>query len=268
MRIGSESEMKQPAEFWKKWWDDKAVHAESDYAVNRCTSVRLDELERRGCRQFIDAVSPKPTDIVLDAGCGTGRNMSVLSPLVKEVVGFDYAERMVERARERVALEKLPNVSVMTGDVTKLQYDDNSFDKVVCASVLQYLDDADCASALRELVRVCKPGGRLIIHLKNGWSLYGLSLKVLRPIARLFRKELKPEFYRSARWHERLIAAAGGVPTDYDGFGILTFVPLPSRVVALLLRCELALPLPKFMKRAAVNYQLTVHVAKGGACSN
>jgi ubiquinone/menaquinone biosynthesis C-methylase UbiE len=254
--------MKPQTDYWKSFWDEQARGAGSDYALNRRTSVRVARLEEESLKQFVEAVDPRPGDVVLDAGCGSGRNISILSPLVKEIVGMDYAEHMLVRAGERVAQEKLNNVKLMPGDVTRLQFPSNTFDKVVCASVLQYLDDEDCALALREMVRVCKSGGTLVMHIKNGASLYGVSLKLLRPVARLFGRQMKPEFYRSRRWHERTLQRDGATVTDYDGFGILTFVPLPQRAVGWLLNCEMCAPVPRFLKKGAVNYKMTVRVSK------
>ena len=54
----------------------------------------------------------------------------------------------------------------------------------------------------------------------------------------------------------------GGIRVDYDGFGILTFVPLPQWIVAALLRCEMRFGVPKFLKKYAVNYKMTVRVDK------
>jgi len=254
--------MKEPAKYWKAWFDERARNATSDFVLNRGTTLRLNELERDAQRQFLAAVNPKPQDIILDAGCGSGRNISILSPLVKEVVGLDYSEQMLQRARERVAEERLNNVKLLTGDVTQLQFETGTFNTVVCASVLQYLDDNDCAQALNEMARVCRSEGRLILHIKNGTSIYGLSLKVLRLISGLLGRRMKPEYYRSRRWHEKTIQKLGGVVVEHDGFGFLTFVPLPRRVVALLLRAERHLPLQSAMKRWAVNYKMTVRVKK------
>lgn len=250
------------AEYWKRWWDQQAGASGSDYALNRGTTVRLDELEQRSLRQFLASVNPQATDVVLDAGCGSGRNISILSPLVREIVGVDYSEQMLKHAEIRVAEEKLCNVKLMTGDITALQFPTSAFDKVICASVLQYLDDDQCAVALRELVRVCKPGGTLVLHLKNGASLYGLSLKVLRPIARALGRNVKPEYYRTRSWHEEVLQFQGAERVHFDGFGLCTFVPLPRWGVAQLLRLETRVPLPHFLKQFAVNYQVTLRVNK------
>ena len=203
-------------------------------------------------------MSPQAEDSVLDAGCGSGRNLLLLSPLVKKIVGIDYSEEMLARAAEKIAADKLDNVSLKTGDITRLSFSTADFSKVVCASVLQYLDNENCALALREMIRVCKPGGRIVLHIKNGHSLYGLSLAILRPIARIFGKRMKPEYYRSLQWHRKILAESGATVTDLDGFGLMTFVPLPSAVVRCLLQFETALPIPLVMKRFAVNCQMTI----------
>jgi ubiquinone/menaquinone biosynthesis C-methylase UbiE len=252
--------VKPRADYWKNWWNGQARHSGSDYALNRQTSLRLESLEEKSLSQFLAAVSPQKHDEVLDAGCGSGRNISILSPLVKQIVGIDYSEEMIKRARERVASEDLHNVDLMQGDVTSMQFPSASFHKVICTSVLQYLDDESCAVALRELVRVCKPGGRLVIHLKNGTSLYGLSLAILRPIAALLGKQMKPECYRPRRWYERMLENVGARVLSYDGFGIVTFVPMPQRVVRFLLECEMRFPFAPFLKKLAVNYQVTLQV--------
>ena len=254
--------MKTKTDYWKHWWNEQARHASSDYVLNRRTNFHLAVLEQKALQQFINAVNPQVDDVILDAGCGSGRNIALLAPMVKQVVGVDYSDQMIQRAQERVSTDGLSNVKLIEGAVTKLEFPANSFNKVVCASVLQYLDDENCALAIREMIRVCKPGGTLVIHAKNGTSLYGLSLKCLRPIARLIGRQMKPEYYRSRRWHERTVEMEGGVQVDYDGFGILTFVPLPQWAVGCLLRCEMSLPSPKFLRKLAVNYKITVRVQK------
>ena len=255
--------MKPPTEYWRTFFDDRARNCSSDHFLNRGTAIRMPELELAAHRQFLEAVNPQPQDIVLDAGCGSGPNISVLAPLVKEVIGIDYSEQMVQRAKERVANEKLTNDKLMPGDVTQLQFPSDTFDKVVCASVLQYLENEDCARALREMIRVCKNGGRLVIHAKNATSLYGLSLKVLRSISRVLGRQMKPEYYRSRSWHEKTLKEAGGVRVGFDGHGVLTFRPLPRWAMGCLLRTETALGPPKFLKKFAVNYKMTIQVNKG-----
>ena len=99
--------MKSQAEFWKNWWNEQARHAGSDYSLNRQTSVHLEDFERRAVRGFLAAVDPQSQDVILDAGCGSGRNISILAPLVKEVVGTDYSEQI--RGRRPADAPGLPS---------------------------------------------------------------------------------------------------------------------------------------------------------------
>jgi ubiquinone/menaquinone biosynthesis C-methylase UbiE len=256
------SDNKRPSEYWKQWWNEQARTAASDFRLNRMTSVRLAKLEKRELEQFIKAVDPRHDDVILDAGCGSGRNISLLSPCVRQVTGIDYSEEMIRRAKERIIQEKLRNVQCLHGNVTAMNFPSNAFDKVICTSVLQYLNDRECSLAMQEMVRVCKPGGTLVLHVKNGTSLYGLSLALLRPIAAAFGRTMKPEFYRSRSWHFDVLKAQGGIIRDFDGFGILTFVPLPNKLVSLLLRSEVASNVPKFFRKFAVNFKMTVYIDK------
>ena len=93
---------------------------------------------------------------ILDAGCGSGRNMVELAAL-GEVSGVEVAAESVERARARGVGE------VVQGRLESLPWDAGSFDLVVCLDVLEHIEDD--AAALRELHRVAKPGARLVVSV-------------------------------------------------------------------------------------------------------
>lgn len=247
-------------DYWKDWFDDRARNVTSDRFLNRGTKARLPKFEEEGYRQLFAAVNPSSDDILLDAGCGSGRNISLFHAHVRRIVGVDFSSEMLQKAGERVRSEGMANVELLQADVTALQFENHTFEKVVCASVLQYLDDDDCAQALREMMRVCKPGGRVVLHVKNGTSLYALSLSLARKVATLLGRRVKPEFYRSRAWHENVLTGAGGRVIDYDGFGIITFAPCPSFLTEWLLAFERLTFGWKPFKRFAVNYKLTVGV--------
>ena len=99
----------------------------------------------------------RPGQRVLDVGCGPGTITADLAALVApgRVTGFDAAEGVLEQARQAAAT--LTNVDFTVGDVHALAFEDDSFDVVHAHQVLQHV--ADPVQALRELRRVCRPGG-------------------------------------------------------------------------------------------------------------
>lgn len=91
---------------------------------------------------------------ILDAGCGTGINLEYLAEF-GDVVGADSAEEAVEFCRQR------GNRSVRLSDLCDLDWPDGSFDLVTALDVIEHIDRDD--DAVRELVRVTRPGGNLLV---------------------------------------------------------------------------------------------------------
>jgi SAM-dependent methyltransferase len=91
---------------------------------------------------------------ILDAGCGSGRNMVDLARLGK-VTGVELSHTSVRLARERAAGE------VVEGSVMDMPFDDASFDLAVSLDVIEHLEDD--VGALHELRRVVEPGGALLV---------------------------------------------------------------------------------------------------------
>ncbi|MSP94142.1 MAG: metalloregulator ArsR/SmtB family transcription factor [Alphaproteobacteria bacterium] len=102
---------------------------------------------------------------VLDAGTGTGRMLELLAPHVERGIGLDQSAEMLAIARDRLAKADAAHCQVRRGDVYRLPFADGDektgFDAVIFHQVLHYLDDPQ--AALREAIRVAKPGGRILI---------------------------------------------------------------------------------------------------------
>lgn len=96
---------------------------------------------------------------ILDAGCGTGKNMEFLISLgYDDIEGIDYSKEAIQFCRLR-GMER-----VQHGSITEIAFDDNSFDVVYCMDVLGSLNEQDRITAVTELLRVLKPGGLLIAN--------------------------------------------------------------------------------------------------------
>jgi ubiquinone/menaquinone biosynthesis C-methylase UbiE len=116
-------------------------------------------------RLIIGLLGQERLDSVLDAGTGTGRMLELLAPYVKRGIGIDVSPEMLALARDRLGNAGAFNCQVRRGDVYRLPFGDGEakggFDAVLFHQVLHFLDDPQ--AALREAIRVTKPGGRILI---------------------------------------------------------------------------------------------------------
>jgi demethylmenaquinone methyltransferase/2-methoxy-6-polyprenyl-1,4-benzoquinol methylase len=182
-------------------------------AMNHVMTAGLD---RRWRRITIDETVRKG-DRVLDACCGTGDLAIGAHTRGAEVVGLDFSERMLERARL-----KEPAISWVPGDMLALPFGDASFDAVTVGFGVRNVEDLE--PGLRELRRVLRAGGRLGI------------LEITTPRGRL------APFYRV--WFDKVVPALGKV---LPGGSAYTYLPAsvrrfppPDELADLLARCGFA----------------------------
>jgi len=107
---------------------------------------------------------------VLDAATGTGNTAIAMARAGAEVEAFDLTPLMLERARERARAEHV-QVRFREGDLTAIPFPDASFDLVVSTFGAFLCDDP--AACARELVRVCRPGGRIVSTAWTGEGVIG-----------------------------------------------------------------------------------------------
>lgn len=112
--------------------------------------------DRRWRRLVIDAVDPKPGELVLDLAAGTGTSSQPFRDRGATVVPCDFSVGML-----RVGKRALPHLPFVAGDGTRLPFPDGTFDAVTISFGLRNIVDPD--AGLRELRRVTKPGGRIVV---------------------------------------------------------------------------------------------------------
>lgn len=117
---------------------------------------------------------------VLEVGVGTGINLS-LYPRNCRITGIDLSSKMLAKAQGRIDEKGLHNCDLAEMDATQLKFADNSFDVVYAPYVISVVPEP--VKVAREMYRVCRPGGRVIIlnHFKSANRVMGWIEKVISP---------------------------------------------------------------------------------------
>lgn len=173
--------------------------------MNRIITFGMDKGWRKKVYQI---VTTSGTSSVLDVATGTGDMVFMYANSeVEEIIGLDISTGMLEIAAKRSQKMKLDNrVSFKTGDAENLPFDDNYFDAVSVSYGIRNFEDLE--KGLGEILRVLKPGGRLVVLetsvpksaiMKFG---YGLHTKLFIPlVGRLFSKDKRAYSYLSNSAH-------------------------------------------------------------------
>ncbi len=127
-------------------------------------------------------------DIVLECACGTGAISRFVAPKCKRLIATDMSKGMLREAEKNCA--EFTNTSFYTADITALKCSDNCFDKVIAGNVIHLLDDP--AAAVKELERVCKHGGKIIIPTYINAAKP--SQQLVTEAIRIFGVDFKSEF--------------------------------------------------------------------------
>ena len=103
----------------------------------------------------------RPGAVAVDVGTGTGEVLCWLAQMAAEVIGVDRSEKMLEVSRERVARSGLQNVELLLGEAEALPLDHCVCDTAFSSMLLHHLGDP--GQGVREMARVVKPGGKVVI---------------------------------------------------------------------------------------------------------
>ncbi len=160
--------------------------------AHRLYDVFMFESSQEIWEAVLALLRPAPGERLLDVGCGTGRLAIALADLVGEegkVSAVDVSPAMLRQAGRQIARTPLASrIDLRLADIRTLPYPDGGFDGATASLVLELLNDEGVRSALRELRRVVRPGGRVVLASLAEEMPYGRTLAfylVLRRILSL-----------------------------------------------------------------------------------
>ncbi len=169
---------------------------------------------------IIERAGLKPGGRLLDLCTGTGAVVLAASKVAGDkglVVGVDFSQGMLRRAKEKAQRRNLRNVHFVLADVARLPFTSESFDAVTCSHAMYELDPATRDAALQEAWRVLKPGGRFAMmeHCEPKHPfirlLYYIRLASMgSPENREFAKDEVPFLARIFRNVEKSLTPTGG----------------------------------------------------------
>jgi phosphatidylethanolamine/phosphatidyl-N-methylethanolamine N-methyltransferase len=161
-----------------------------------------------GRERALSILNPRPSDRILEVGVGTGLCLP-LYPTYAKVTGVDFSHGMLARAEQKVGLK---NVELKQMDVGAMTFPDSSFDVIFAAYVLPAVPDH--RKAMDEMIRVCRPGGRIIFlnHLINGSGVLAFFERLISPFCAYlgFRTDMRFEdVMRDRSMDVRLVEKVG-----------------------------------------------------------
>ena len=112
-------------------------------------------------RLIVEFSGARPSDTVLDVACGPGLVVVAFARVVEHATGIDITPAMLERAKVHAAEQSVTNVTWRQGDVLPLPYPDASFSIVTSRFAFHHF--LDPFAVLREMARVCAPGGTVVV---------------------------------------------------------------------------------------------------------
>ncbi len=163
---------------------------------------------------------------VLDAGCGDGKLACAAASLGAEVTGVDPDPTMLAAARSRANTVGV-KATFLEGRIERLPFPDGAFDVVAAITVLCFVSDA--AGAVREMARVLRPSGRLVVGELGRWSLWAALRRLRGWCGSLTWKAAR---FRTARELRALAEQAGLSVTAIRGAVFYPPVGMLARIFA------------------------------------
>ena len=216
--------------FHNKIRDKKLKEDNSEY--KRLTSYKKFYSITRKSQEFVNdfLLENCSGKKVLDYCCGDGGTTSFLAEYGAEAIGIDISSTSIQNAKKETINKRLDKrTSFFVMDAENLEFKDNYFDLIICSGVLHHLD---VKKAYPELMRVLKPGGKIICdeplvynpifhlyrrmtpHLRTEWEMHHILSKKEIKLAEKYFGKIETKFFH--------LATLGAVPfRNLSGFNLI-----------------------------------------------
>lgn len=197
----------------KDYWEKTGAHTLSSNEFSEIKRKLLyDHTWKITVDTFIKMGKLNRKKRVLDVGCGWGRTIVGLKKFIPEmqIIGVDVIPELLNLAVQVIVEEtNRDDVKFVVGGAQNLGFSDNSFDVVISTRVLQYVSNVQ--KAVKEMARVLKRGGRLVILLPNKSNL----LLRMTYHTKLYSSFDIAKWFRNANLKVMKIGSIGFIPTFY-----------------------------------------------------
>jgi len=161
------------------------------YYKKRYIEPTLEAYNFRTRKNLVLSILKKNNWRVLNIGCGSGVMSKELSQKGYNLVELDISKKMIKEAIKKSKQSKIKNMPLfLVGDIENLCFSDSQFEEIICLGTLQLVNDK---KAIKEMYRVLKPGGTIIVAVPTKMIISSFLKWIISPLKPLIYMVMKKE---------------------------------------------------------------------------
>lgn len=147
----------------REYYNSSEYYEDKEYLYSQKPSAFIQHMIGR----VMSIYQPAQGERILDMGCGWGNISLTLQKEGHNVIGLDYSTKSIDMCRKNARTLGLDDTKFVCRDATNTQFDDNSFDVVYCADLVEHLYPSVYLDMVKEVHRILAPSGKFVIYTPN-----------------------------------------------------------------------------------------------------